>query len=233
MEIKSTKGLHADKVKMLIYGDAGKGKTTFLGTGDNDKTVIISAESGLLCLGDKDIDVIEIKSFQEMREALRYIYRKENADKYNTIAVDSLSEIAEILVKELQANPEYKDPKNIFKLWAEYNDTMITMIKAIRDLDKNVVFTALVEETSDGGMITKKPYIPGSKAQLKLPSLFDEVFFIETDPATETPYLQTRSSNLAKAKDRSGKLEPTEKPDLSIIIAKIRGEYQTTEEDAA
>lgn len=228
MEIKSTKGLHADKVKILIYGDPGKGKTTFLGTGDNERTIIISAESGLLCLGDKDIDVIEIHDFAGLREALRFVYDKKN-DKYTTVAIDSLSEIGEMLVKELQAKPEYKDPKNTLKLWGEYNDRITSMIKAFRDLDKNVIFTALVEDVNDGGVIVKKPFIPGSKAQKFLASYFDEVFFIETDPSTERPYLQTQSSNNAIAKDRSGKLEPVEEPNLSTIIAKIRGEHKQEE----
>lgn len=230
MEIKSTKGLHADKVKMLIYGEAGKGKTTFLGTGDNEHTIIVSAESGLLCLGDKDIDVIEINNFAGLREALRFVYDKKN-DNYTTVAIDSLSEIGEMLVKELQGKPEYKDPKNTLKMWGDYNERMISMIKAFRDLDKNVIFTALVDDVNDGGTIMKKPFIPGSKAQKFLSSYFDEVFFIETDPATEKPYLQTHSSNNAVAKDRSGKLDPVEEPNLSTIIAKIRGEH--TSEEAA
>ena len=66
MNIKSTKGLHVDSVKCIVHGKSGSGKTTLIGTADNATTLIISAESGLLSLSDKEIDVVEINAWEEL-----------------------------------------------------------------------------------------------------------------------------------------------------------------------
>ncbi len=59
MKIQSTQDFCADKLKLLIYGESGTGKTTLAGTIDA-KVLIVSAESGLLSLSGKQLDVVDI-----------------------------------------------------------------------------------------------------------------------------------------------------------------------------
>jgi hypothetical protein len=224
--IKSTKGLHSDSVKCVVYAKSGAGKTSLLGTSDESKTLILSAESGLLSLADKDIASIAINRWVDLKVAYSEILKaiKDENFAYTTIGIDSLTEVADMLVKYLQASPEYSDPKNTFKMWGEYNARITELVKAFRDLPNvNVVFTALVDEVNDGGMLIKKPLIQGSKAQSMLGSFFDEVLYLSINESNGERQVHTQPTNYFEAKDRSGKLAEIEVPDLSVIFSKIKG----------
>ncbi len=220
MNIKSTKGLHADRIKCLVYGASGSGKTSLIGTLPEDETLIISAESGLLSLADKSIDVLEVKTFDDVIEAFKFL-KTEEAAKYKNIAIDSLTEISSMLVTSLEKNPTYQEPKMALKMWGEYSNRMTALVKAFRDLDRNVIFTALPESVNDGGMIIKRPFIAGSKVQGLLVSFFDECFYLHVD-SDGNRTLQTQPDNSVEAKDRSGKLDNPETPDLTVVFNKIR-----------
>lgn len=223
MELKTTKGLHASKVKAIVYADSGMGKTTLLGTLPEEKTLIVSAESGLLCLNDKDISVVEIREWSDLQEVYKNLTKNPDWEKFEYVCLDSLTEMSDKLVSMLESSPEFRDPKMALKMWGEYSKRMTATIKAFRDLDKSVVFTALPEDVLDGGTVTKKPYIKGSAVQKMLNSYFDEVFYLCIDESTDSRHLQTQPSSSATAKDRSGKLDAYEQPNLTNIINKIKG----------
>lgn len=53
------KASQSSGVKIVCYGQAGAGKTVLCATtGDHDRTVILSAEAGLLSIADAGIPVI-------------------------------------------------------------------------------------------------------------------------------------------------------------------------------
>lgn len=223
MELKNTKGLHSSKVKALIYGDSGMGKTTLLGTLPEDKTLIVSAESGLLCLNDKSIAVVEISSWQDLQAVYSNVTKNPDWQHFEYICIDSLTEMSDKLVQMLESSPEFRDPKMALKMWGEFSKRMTATIKAFRNLDKSVVFTALPEDVLDNGNVVKKPYIKGSAVQRMLASYFDEVFYLCKEDGTEERKIQTQPSSNIQAKDRSGKLDSYENPNLLEIINKIRG----------
>ena len=68
IEVKSTAEHASKNISMLIYGPSGFGKTTLAGT-LTGKTLIISAEGGLLSLHNKEIDFIAEK-FASQKEEL-------------------------------------------------------------------------------------------------------------------------------------------------------------------
>lgn len=220
--ITTTKGLHSASVKCLVYGKSGVGKTALLGTGSNERTLILSAESGLLSLADKSIDVLAVTNWKHMIGA--FMQLRLGNHKYSTICIDSLTEASDMLVKELEADAYYGDAKNALKMWGEYNKRIISFIKSFRDLpDVNIIFTALAEDVNDGGLLIKKPLIAGNKAQSLLASFFDEVMHLSINESTGERELHTQPSSFFDAKDRSGKLLPIEQPDLTVIFDKIKG----------
>ena len=220
--IKSTAEAHMDGVKVLIYGNSGVGKTTQLGTLEG-KTLILSAESGLLVLKDKDMDVLDISSIDELAEA--YVALKEGELKYDNVALDSLSEIGDILIQELEQDDYYGDPSNTFPKWGEYTKRMLKMVKMFRDLKGiNVIFLALAEPVEANGSIKYYPMIPAKKAQSKLVSLFDEVYYYNIDK-DENRILHTSGTNMFEAKSRSGldgKLVVSDETNIGSIINKIQ-----------
>ena len=198
--IKNTKDIANDGVKVLLYANSGFGKTTQLGTLEG-KTVILSAESGLLVLKNKDIDVIDIASIQTLGEV--YVALASGELVYDNVGIDSLTEIGEMIVSELLEDEYYSDPSNAFVLWKEYSKRMMNVCKKFRDLKGvNVVLTSLSEPVDSNGTMKYLPQIPAKKVQTKLVSLFDEVYYGTMDKDGKR-IVHTRSSNIFDAKSRA------------------------------
>jgi phage nucleotide-binding protein len=223
MELKSTKGLHSSKVKALVYAESGMGKTTLLGTLPEAETLIVSAESGLLCLDGKDISVVEVKQWADLQSVYKNLTTNPEWAHFKYVGIDSLTELSDMLVYTLENSPEFRDPKMALKMWGEFSKRLTATIKAFRGLDKSVIFTALTEDVIDNGVVTKKPYIKGKSVQRMLESYFDEVLYLSVNSTTEEREIQTQPSTSVQAKDRSGKLDNFEEANLTTIINKIRG----------
>jgi hypothetical protein len=105
---------------------------------------------------------------------------------------------------------------------------MADIIRAFRDLPgRHVYMSAKLEKTQDEmGRVLYSPSMPGNKTGQALPYFFDEVLAlrVEKDGDGNTQRaLMCDSDGLWLAKDRSGKLDAWEAPDLSAVIAKIGG----------
>lgn len=214
----------ADSVNLIVYGDSGVGKTTLCSTAP--RPIVISAERGLLSLADFDIPAIEVKSIAELDEA--YDWCIANQDKYDTICLDSITELCEICLAEQQA--KYADGR---KVYGELQSEMPLKIKKIRDIPKkHKLFIAQMDRFEDAysGISTFKPAMPGKFLVRKAPFWFDGVLALrigemrkEDGSTEEYRYLQTQPDLQYHAKDRSGKLNKVERPNLKMIINKIMG----------
>ena len=71
INLKRTSTITADGVKILVYGQAGAGKTFLIKTLPNP--VILSAEGGLLSIAGTDIPYIEINGIKDLHEAYQWL----------------------------------------------------------------------------------------------------------------------------------------------------------------
>lgn len=207
-------------VKTLVYGAAGAGKTTLIRTLPNP--IVLSAEGGLLSIQDADLPYIEIASMDDLREAWTWLGTDEGR-QYASVALDSISEIAEVCL-----NAEKKATKDPRQAYGAMQEQMSDIIRAFRDLPgRHVLMTAKLEKSQDEmGRILYAPSMPGNKTGQSLPYFFDEVLAlrVERDADGNTQRaLMCDSDGLWLAKDRSGKLDAWEAPDLGAIINKIGG----------
>lgn len=212
IEIKSTKNLKADAVKCLVYGGPGVGKTVLCSTAPSP--IVISAEGGMLSLHGKDVPFVEVKSPADVDA----VYRLVATSEYQTICLDSISEIAEVLLVDLKTSTN--DPRQAYGKMAE---GMMAMIRKFRDLPgKHIVFIAKEERKEDDttGIILTQPIMPGQVTKTQLPYMVDLVMHMGIDKAGNR-FLQTVSDRQKHCKDRSGKLEEREPPDLTYIFEKI------------
>lgn len=209
-------------VKVLVYGQSGVGKTVLCATAPNP--VIISAEAGLLSLRRVSIPVIEVSNVDQLAEAHLWCLKSAEARQYDTICIDSISEIGEVVLAN--AKRQVKDPRQAY---GELLEKMLITIKAFRDLQgKHVYMSAKMEPMKDEltGIVRYGPSMPGQKLGPQLPYLFDEVFRLginKTPQGEEYRFLQTQPDLQYEAKDRSGSLDRMEPPDLTHIINKILG----------
>jgi phage nucleotide-binding protein len=221
INVKTTGSLSANGVKVLVYGQAGAGKTSLIKT--LPSPIVLSAEGGLLSIQDADLPFIEITSMTELQEAYTWLTSSDEAKSYKSVALDSISEIAEVCL-----NTEKKATKDPRQAYGAMQEQMADIIRAFRDLPgRHVYMSAKLEKTQDEmGRVLYSPSMPGNKTGQALPYFFDEVLAlrVEKDGDGNTQRaLMCDSDGLWLAKDRSGKLDAWEAPDLSAVIAKIGG----------
>lgn len=229
MKVRNTKDIEDNFLKALFYGPSGSGKTSLVkGITKIYKTLIISAESGLLSVAGLDCDVIDIttddsgaliEDKKARLQRLADIYSNLLKDKrYELIFIDSLSELSQTMVEALQK--EMPDRKDSLVLWGENLKRMRALIKAFRDLKKHVIMTCLSDVEKDE---TGKRYLTidmAGKISKEAPAMFDLVAYLNVD-AEGKRTLITQPSESKIAKDRSGLLDPIEPADLSVIMQKI------------
>ncbi len=222
-------------VKVLVWGDAGMGKTLMCATAP--RPVILSAEAGLLSLTRQniermfgvntpgisyDIPVIQITTVQDLTNAHTFFTTSPHAAQFDTVCIDSISEIGEVVLNN--AKRQVKDPRQAY---GELIEKMETSIRAFRDLPgKHVYMTAKAEREKDelSGVVKHGPSMPGSKLGQKLPYFFDEVFQLATNKTPQGVayrYLRTQPDLQNIAKDRSGALDAMEEPHLGKLFHKI------------
>jgi len=221
IQLKRTKEATAQAVKLLVYGQAGAGKTSLIPT--LPTPVILSAEGGLLSIADTNLPFIEITSMDDLREAYKWLTSSTEAAEFESVALDSISEIAEVVLN--QEKKVNKDPRAAYGAMQEQ---MADIIRGFRDLPgKHVYMSAKLEKTQDEmGRVLYAPSMPGNKTGQSLPYFFDEVLALRVEKDSEgntRRALMTDGDGLWLAKDRSGKLEVWEDADLGEIIKKIGG----------
>lgn len=215
INIRSTKDLAAEHgIKTVVYGFSGVGKTVLCSTAP--KPIILSAEGGLLSLAGTDIDFIEVKTIKDIGAAFEYLKKD---TEHDTICLDSLSELAEVVLEEFK-----KTNKDGRQAYMQLSQSFGALIRNFRDLpNKNVVFVAKAKRETDEetGTSSIEPFLPGQVLKFHLPYQVDEVFYMDVD-RKGVRSINTSATRKFHAKDRSGKLNDKEEPNLMAIFDKIR-----------
>ena len=221
-KIKSPLNTAKDHKTLLIYGPAGAGKTSATRTLPNP--FILSAEGGLLSIRDADLPYVEISSMADLHEAYAWLVGSDEAKAYQSVALDSISEIAEVVL-----NSEKKSTRDPRAAYGAMQEQMADLIRAFRDLPgKHVYMSAKLDKSQDEmGKILYAPSMPGNKTGQMLPYFFDEVLALRVEKDADgnpVRVLQCQPDGAWLAKDRSGALDMWEEPDLGALIRKIGGE---------
>lgn len=239
IKLSSTREITSDRFVCLVVGESGVGKTSLAKTIDPERTLILSAESGLLSLKGADIATYDItkgdngesltdsEKINRVREFVKFLGEPGTRERFKNIFVDSLTDVAEVWAKHLQSLPEFQDPKQALRLWGRYNTEVTAFIKFMRDLSHyNVIFTCLSKQEKDGVELVDQFNFPGNALKSNIKAWFDLVFVYKVYETDEGPIRKLITNVLEHplAKDRSGKLESYEDPDLQGVMDKVLGD---------
>lgn len=208
-------------INVLIYGKAGTGKTVLSGSASMvegmSPALLVDVEGGTNSLRNTypGVDTVRITTWMELLEVCDFIADGDHS--YKTLIIDSLSEVQKLnmyySMRKAGKNP--MEEKADWDDWGKNLESMRFFVRTTRDLPINVIWTALLDESSDKktGKTMRMPYFTG-KFKQEIAAIPDEVFYYyirdiydeEKDEEVPTRVLLTSSTDDTVAKDRSGQL---------------------------
>ncbi|QIN98909.1 hypothetical protein emhyr_32 [Salmonella phage emhyr] len=228
VQIVSTKQAVKNKrPKVAIYGASGVGKTTLAKTLPHDKVLVINAEGGLMSIADADIDSTPINTFNDILALYKWLTESKDAQKYEHLIFDSLSDVAEVCLdyEKSQVNDKRQ-------AYGNTNDKMMYIMRQFRDLPFSVAYLCKLEKNKDEvtGAMLYSPLMPGQQLPKQLPYLMDAVLALRmTAPdanGNSERYIQTQPDYQWEAKCRNApgrELDAREPADLGWIYDKLQG----------
>lgn len=213
-------------LKFLVYGDTGAGKTVLLGSAsavpEMCPVLYCDLEAGTLSIRGTDVDVVSVDTMAELSNAFNYV--RTHIGEYKTIAVDTISEVYSVQMRQRLRNAALKDPRHDqyvpeMQDWLHSTMRMRSILRVIRAMPCHVLVAAtptIVEDQMVGEILKLYPDLPGKLAP-EVGKYFDIVGYLYTKlvgPRKLVRELQCQPYNRIAAKDRSGQLgavlvEPT------------------------
>lgn len=211
--------------KVVLYSDPGVGKTTAAAL--SPKPLFINCEGGTLSLNkfkkfhkQLDIKTIRAETLEDLKNLFWYL--KSGDHDRQTVILDSLTEIQQISMQEILADPrrDAKHDKDTPMLadYAKNTSQLRKIVRAFRDLPMNVVFTCLSAESKDDsdGSVQVRPNLTPKLASdvMGYVDVVGYMFVADVGERKGIRKLLTQPKGKYLAKDRSGTLglgmeEPT------------------------
>lgn len=243
-------------IKGIIVGPAGIGKTSLLFTLDPETTLFVNAEAGELSVQEWGGDMVRLRTWVDARNLAAvvggpnpafpdneaYSLAHYNAAcealgadafaKYETIFIDSITEVSRICFAWAKQQPESfsdrtgkPDTRGTYGLLGR---EMVGWLKQFQHAPRvNVWLVGLLNEVKDDfGRISHQMQVEGAKTGMEAPGITDQVIsMVQMTPEEGNPYraFVTHAVNPwgYPAKDRSGRLDLIEEPHLGKLMAKI------------
>ena len=225
-------------INMLVYGNSGVGKTRLAGSADAipsmRKVLIIDVEGGTLTLSHSypNVDIVRVKTWDDM-QAVYDELQAGNTD-YNTVVIDSLTEIQKFNMYDIMSDLKKKHPDRdedvpSMREWGINLEQMRKFVRAFRDMPINTIFTALAKEEKNSrtGIIHKTPSLSGKLAGEVAAFLDIVCYMYKKEINGELQHmLLTTSTEEFVAKDRTGKLPLViQNPTMAEIYKHIQSNH--------
>lgn len=205
------------KLKVLIYGKSGTGKTTFGATAPN--ALFVSSESGLLSVADKHVKYVKIDSLKDLEDVYQLLAKPGHG--FESVILDSLTDMQNHIITKITKGERMPMKGE----WSDFGFNMNKILLKFRDLDIHVIGLALekdIEGEDDTSML--QPDLYGSVRD-KCPAYFDYVGRIamwgvqdENGAKKEKRGICFVMNKRFTAKARRGQFDAITEPDFNEIL---------------
>lgn len=218
-------------VKSVVFGSPGSGKTPLINTAP--RPVLLVTEPGMLSMRGSNVPAWEAYTAPLIVEFFEWFLKSREASNFDTLGIDSISNIAEIILAE-----ELQKVKHGMKAYGNMSERTMKIANDLYYMpQKHIVMIAkqgLIEngrqtilqngEVTYEPIMQKRPFFPGKDLNVKVPHLFDNVLHLgeAVVPGQPKPVRALRTKEIPEvfARDRLGNLGELEPPDLSSLFAK-------------
>ena len=202
------------KIKMLLHGLSGSGKTALAGTAeyvtDMKHVFMIDAEAGDLTLINDNITRVEVTHYDQIGSLYQFLRRHcvlrdggtddqiikleqrfsaeiiTKARRYNTVVIDSLTEIQRLNLYKISGRDLTADKIVIeaydyeIRDWGRTFDQTMALIRAFRNLPMHVIVTAGTDEifNKDGRIVKRRPLFAGKAIPANVGYQFDIIGYM-------------------------------------------------------
>lgn len=118
-------------IKMMIYGQAGMGKTTLALSAP--RPLMLDFDGGIHRANfGHQCDAVQVRNWKEVLDVL-----KENLSEYDTIIVDTVGKMLDFIITHIcpVGNPRIQD-------WGKINQEFASFNRSVSALNKNVIYVA-------------------------------------------------------------------------------------------
>jgi phage nucleotide-binding protein len=187
--------------RVMLYGAAGVGKTSFLKTCPRPLLVLDFDQKEKPLFGEADIDIISYK--MESPDSCRTMFPQflkdwkeiKALDKYATIALDSLTSLDTIALKYFTLlSGKQADATATLPVYQDLMNWYIFFFAECKYIKQNLLILAHESYEVDEleGIHSIQPLITGKSASKKIPALFEEIWYIERQAASDKRILHYR-----------------------------------------
>jgi hypothetical protein len=195
-----------DRIRCMIYGDSGAGKTVFASSWPNP--IFLDLDQGMASV-HREVARVSISNWAELQNA--YLFLAYAKHDFKTVVVDSLNEtqwqaMADTIDKYPNVRRSYGDLASMSDYGKALSD-FDKFVRYMRSLPFNVVFLAqLAKRESEEEMF--QPQFTGKATAQNVCRMMDLVGFIYKGDSVDAnkPRVITFDDSKFMAKDRSGKL---------------------------
>lgn len=218
------------RLKILVYGDPGSTKTSFLATAPNN--LIYDLEDGLVAAKQSpngiadNVKTIPFQSWDQSRALLGTLQKRpEELESYEVFSIDTLSELhkrglAEVTEREFRKRPSANRYVAETEQHTENNERIVRFFRALRDLDRHLIVVAHAR-TVEPKNRPAKTYPDFSEGLAnKIMAFMDVVIYMEMRKidGVPTPVGRFISNGQIAAKNRIGLPEEVINPTFEQIM---------------
>lgn len=216
------------RVTALLYGRTKTGKTPLAATAP--EPIFLDVEKRMVSVKEKNVARIQIDTWADIKKAVKWLKKVEKTErKFQTIVVDSLSEIAQKRFADHDANEEMA--KNKYWRYSETYKDIMWLIDELKSMPHNLICICKQKPTTIEEVEKYRPLFPGQQLGPEIPYHFDLILCLipydgdEEEEKEKPEYARNKVLLIKPTENYEGgspdSLDKTEVLDMSKIFEKV------------